>query len=255
MIVFFISANSPVNSELTKMETEVKGLHERFNNVMESTLHILERSKITVGRVVFLLSTILNIDGHRTFLTENKRKLYKCETHEKLFGELNMYWDYLAFDLLEQLINELARNYRAFCRVKIKMQGYSNDLAKFRRRTTLKLFCEMYPSKEDTPPPGFKKIVFKHQWPQTVTLEAVEKFRNCYTRKYNLKKCALMLKSVRPGSIIVTWFVPTEIIDILRNNPALEVFHEFNISRVEIDEQCIHQEPKVSIISQIIGNT
>ena len=59
------------------------------------------------------------------------------------------------------------------------MAEYKRDLQFFRQRTTLKLFCLAQPDVTgDDPPPGFKKMVGKYDWPDTVTLEHIEKFSN-----------------------------------------------------------------------------
>ena len=128
---------------------------------------------------------------------------------------------------------------------------YKTDLKKFRQCTRLELFCRAEGSDsedngtDDDPPPGFRKIVVRHKWPNTVTLEDVEKFRKRYMRKYDLQKCAMMLHSIRPGSFRVTWFVPVTVIDILRKKRAVKVYKEFEVSRLEIYVQatavCVYQ--------------
>ena len=72
-----------------------------------------------------------------------------------------------------------------------------------RQRTTLELFClTQSDDTEDDPPPGFKKIVVKHNWPDIVTLEDVEMFRRRYAHEYNLLKCAMMLHSTSKSKIL-----------------------------------------------------
>ena len=127
------------------------------------------------------------------------------------------------------------------------MERYKADLQKFRQCMTLKLFCQADTSTEYDPPPDFRKVVVEHDWPDTVTLEDVEKFRRRYARTYNLQTCAMMLHTVRPGLFIVTWFVPVTVIDILRKKTAVEVYKEFKVSRLEIYVQatavCVYQTP------------
>ena len=93
---------------------------------------------------------------------------------------------------------------------------YKNDMERLRMSTSLKLFCEVQPlplSLVEDPPPDFKKMVVEFKWPETVTLEAVERFRQCYARHYRLNECAMIVNSIRPSSFIVTWFVPISIIE------------------------------------------
>ena len=124
---------------------------------------------------------------------------------------------------------------KAFKAIGGEMEMYTNDLQKFRQHTTLELFCQTNTtSTECDPPPGFRKMVVKHNWPNTVTLEDVEKFRQRYAQAYNLRKCAMMLNSIWTGSFVVVWFVPATVINILRNKRALNVYKEFQVSRLVI---------------------
>ena len=160
---------------------------------------------------------------------------------------LNFYWDYLSPDLLDKLLKELIPKESAFKAIGEEMENYKNDLQIFRQRTTLELFCQADTRTECDPPPGFTKIVGEHDWPNTVTLEDVEKFRRRYSQTYKLQRCAMMLQSIRPGSFTVTWFVPVTVTNILRKKRAVEVYKEFEVSRLDIYVQatavCVYQTP------------
>ena len=67
----------------------------------------------------------------------------------------------------------------------------------FKKGMTLTLFGEADPcTLDEDPPPGFRKMVVKFDWPETATLEDVEKFRSRYASSYNLQTCAMMLNSI-----------------------------------------------------------
>ena len=82
-------------------------------------------------------------------------------------------------------------------------------------------------------------MVVRHEWPDTVTLEDVERFRQKYMCEFNLRKCAMMCNGIVPGSFTVTWFIPLSIIPILKE-VSQEVIQMFEISRLEIDRHCIY---------------
>ena len=90
----------------------------------------------------------------------------------------------------------------------------------------------------------------------TVTLEDVENFRKCYARKYNIQLCAMILHTcyITPKCFEITWFIPVTVIDILRMERALQVYKEFEVSRVEIYTQenavCVYQTPFKHKVSQ-----
>ena len=155
---------------------------------------------------------------------------------------LNFYWDYLSYDLLDQLIEELTEKNKEFESFAGEMAAYKEDLQQFRKQTTLELFCLAEPSTlDDDPPPGFRKMIVKFDWPKTVTLEDVEVFRKRYACKYNLKECAMVLNTIGTGSFTVIWFIPVTVIETLTKTRALDIIKEFNVTRLEIDGRCIYQ--------------
>ena len=96
------------------LETQLKGFHRRFNAIKELTINCLKACKIAVVTVVFMLTNIRALDQHKVFLEEKHRALRKSKDLWELFGMLNFYWDYLSYDLLDQLIEELTEKNNAF---------------------------------------------------------------------------------------------------------------------------------------------
>ena len=227
---------------------EIKGFRQRFNAIKESTILHLERCKMAVKMVVFLLTSICYIEEHESFLKENHMAFHDCKNHWELFGMLNFYWNYLSYDLLDQLIEELSLKEHLFKAIGKEMERYKGDLKRFRQCTTLEVFCQTNTSTECDPPPGFRKVVIKHSWPNTVTLEDVERFRQRYAKAYNIRRCAMMLNSIWTGSFTVEWFVPIALVTTLRKKRAVNIYKEFEVSRLEIyyvkeTGFCVYQTP------------
>ena len=229
------------------MEAEIKCLHRRFNSLKELTIHGLEKCRVAVMTVVYTLTTILTVQEHKGFLEEKQKSLSESSNHWELFGKLNLYWTYLSYGLLEHLVEELALKHNWFQTVAGEMAVYKKDLEEFRKRTILVLFCEADPRPlDEDPPPGFRKMVVKFDWPRTATLEDVEKFRRRYASSYDLQTCAMMLNSIGTGSFTVTWFVPVSVVEMLRKKRALAVFKEFSVTRLDIHTStqiCVYQIP------------
>ena len=225
------------------VKAEIKGFRKRFKSIKQSTIRCLEKCCIAVMTVAYMLTEIRAVEQHKVFLEKKQEQLSASKNHWELFGKLNLYWNYLAYDLLDQLIEELTEEVNSFRAISEDMVGYKSDLRKFRKRTRLRLFCQAQNGSTagEEPPPGFKRVVVKHKWPKGVTLEYVETFRRRYARKYNLKECALMLGSIIEGSFTVTWFVPVTIVEVLRNGRPLQVYEEFEVSSVEIAGVCVYQ--------------
>ena len=215
----------------------------------QSTIHCLERFKIAVATVAYMLTSIEALDEHELFLMDNHEKIHSCRQHWELFGFLNFYWNYLAYDLLHQLLEVLTRKESLFSVELQKMQEYQSEIEEFRGSTTLELFCKAQPHIVADPPPDFRKMVTEHNWPATVTLEHVELFRRKLQQTYNLKKCALMVKSVKKGSFTVTWFVHVSGVDMLKKTMTLHLIDEFEVTRLEIDGACIHRQVSLFTLS------
>ena len=227
---------------VSAVEAKIERLHNRFNAMKELTIQGLQKCYITVMAVVYILTNIRTVQEHRVFLEEKHKALRQCDDHLELFGSLNFYWNYLAPDLLDHLIIELAKKHGWFQTVAGEMAAYKRNLEEFRKNTTLILFVEADPrTLDEDPPPGFRKMVVKLDWPETATLEDVEKFRRRYASSYNLQTCAMMLNSIRTGCFSVTWFIPVSVVEMLRKKRALTVFKEFSVTRLEIDGSCVYE--------------
>ena len=239
-------------SSVSAVRSEIEGFNRRFNSMKESTIDCLEKCNITCIWMVFILTSIVTFDMHKAYLDEKCEDLEKCESHLKLFIMLNFYWNYLSCDLFHQLIKELTWKDKSFESIAGKMVVYIKDLQEFRKRTTLKLFCQAVPYTNKDPPPGFRKMVNTHKWPDTITLEHVENFRKRFINTFNLQQCAMIVNSIRTGSFEVTWFVliPDTVIEILKKSTSkISVFQQYNVSMVVINGICVFEaslQPQVS---------
>ena len=173
------------------MQDEIKGFRRKFNSIQMKTIQCLEKCQIAVKTVVFLLTSLFAVGEHKVFLEEKHKSLCRSEDHWELFGKLNFYWNYLSYDLLGQLIEDLIPKESSFVAISEEIADYTADLQNFRQRTTLELFCQMEPSTDDDPPPGFRKMVVRHDWPDTITLEDVEKFLHAATTLENVLSCCI----------------------------------------------------------------
>ena len=232
------------NFSVAEVKTEMKSFHKRFNAIQNLTMKCLEKCKIVVQTVVSLLMFVFEVDDHKEFLEEKQDSLLKCTGHLQLFGTLSLHhWNYLSYNLLDKLIEELSQKYcdGSFQKISEKMDKYKKDLQEFRQRTRLRHFYLAKPILQEETPPGFTNMVVKHKWPNTITLEDVELFRQRYAQKYSLQECALMLHSILEGSFIITWFVPVTLVAIvLRESKPLEIYKDYFITSLEIDGVCVY---------------
>ena len=79
------------------------------------------------------------------------------------------------------------------------MEAYKEDLKLFREKTTLTVFCETQKKRPLLLSQDFQDEVAKFAWPDNITLEVVEQFRQKHACHVTLQKCAMMLAEVCSG--------------------------------------------------------
>ena len=83
-------------------------------------------------------------------------------------------------------------------------------------------------------------MVATFDWPAEVMLDDVEQFRQEYAYHYSLRECAMMLAEVRPGSFVVTWFIPESIVEKLRIKVPRAVLKKYAVTELKIAGRCVY---------------
>ncbi|CAI8025472.1 hypothetical protein GBAR_LOCUS14718 [Geodia barretti] len=91
------------------------------------TLQGLAQCGVAVLTVVYILTIIRTVE-HRLFMKKNHKALRQCQDHMESFGHLNFYWNYLAYDLLDHMITELAKKHTFF-------QSIAGEMAVYKKRS------------------------------------------------------------------------------------------------------------------------
>ena len=198
-----------------------------------------------------LVTSIVGFDISKAF---QEKDLHQCKDHWELFGFLNFYWNYLSFNVLRQLLNEIEPALENCSDVKKELAVYADDVERFRQDTVLILFCRVASDKCLLIPPGFQKMVTEHTLPETATLQDLEEFQKSFLNTFGLNDCAMMLEGVEMGSFKVTWFISLRkpVIQMLKGSQGrIKTFRDFKVAFVSIDGECIfhiqHME-QVSIV-------
>ena len=221
------------------VQAKIRQFEKKFNALKESTRECLETLQVPVKRVADALTSLPadDVDEHKQFLESHLSALYQAPNHSELFGTMNFHWNYQNPQLLDHVVHEF--NLEG---VKGEMKTYKEDLQQFRKKTPLKLFCQSQKQKRIGPPPDFHEVVAEFDWPDDVTLEVVEEFRQEYADHYNLHKCAMMLAAVLPGSFIITWFIPVSIVEKLKVNVATSILEKYSVTKLEVAGECVYPE-------------
>ena len=183
-------------------------------------------------------------DCHKMFAESHVSDLFRAPDIPEQFGIMNSHWSYLDPSLLDHLVR-----YFNLEEVKGEMETYKSDLGQFRKNTPLTLFCRAQRKRHIDPPPKFRKVVAEFKWQKDATLEDVEQFRQEYAHHYGLHDCAMMLAKVRPGSFIVTWFVPESVVEKLKEKVPRAILKKYSVTKLEIAGTCVYQLRKLQEVS------
>ena len=231
---------------MEEVKKEITELDKRFNNLKDVTRECLEKRQVVVSKVANALTSLSpdEEEHHKMFLQNNVEKICTAVNHSVLFCHMNFHWNYLDPSLLEYLVRKFDLK-----EVKVHIETYGMQLQQFRIMTPLHLFCQAQRKKKIKFSPDFWEVVIDFKWSETVTLEVVEQFRQEYASHYNLYKFAMMLAKVRPGSFIVTWFIPQSIVEKIKCNVPQAILEKYFVTKLTVAGVCIYNCNKEVIAS------
>ena len=224
-----------------EVEEMMSDLDKRFDSLKNRVRECLEKRQVLVKRVVDVLTSLSadEDDHYRMFLESHISALFRAANISELFGTMNLHWNYLDPPPLDDLAKKFELE-----EPKQQMEVYKSDLQQFRMKTPLTLFCLAQKRKRMRPPGEFQEMVAEFDWPENVTLEDVEQFRQEYASHYNLRKCAMMLFKVLHGSFIITWFIPQSVVEKLKTKVPRAILKKYSVTRLEIAGVCVYHSYK-----------
>ena len=235
------------NASDSPNELSIENLQGRFNEIVLQTRRHMKKIDIDVEEFtagIFAL-TVENKQHHREFLEKIKNDIDTDKTVGKIWATLSLYWNFLNYSLLEILIHHFGDD-----DLKIKMKEYVRQLKKFRSKTRVLDFAKFcIKINEDLTEHDLKDFVISlgESWDEC-TLEDLETLKENITQKFLLPSFAMNIKDIKPGSIIVTWTLPTLIASALRENLKNMDINEFckenEIEHILIDSKECKYSPK-----------
>ena len=224
-----------------EVERMIAELDNGFDNLKNAIRECLERQRVLVSKVADVLTSLSPDfdEQHKLFTESHVTALYRAANISEQFGIMNPHWNYLDPSLLEHLVKKFRLEV-----MKRHIEGYKSDLQQFRKKTPLNLFCQTQRRKRRRPQEDFKEIVVEFDWPENVTLEDVEKFRQEYASEYSLHECAMMIAQIRSGSYIITWFIPESIVEKLKAKVPGKILKKYCVTKLEIAGACVYPSRK-----------
>ena len=180
-----LSTSEEVNERVTELDKS-------FTKYKGTVKDCLKR-RTPVKNIVDTLTSADIDEYQKAFLEAKVDKLCQAvehNDHNRLFVTMNFNWNYLDPSLLDLLVREFDLE-----EVKVQMDAYQSDLKRFRVQTPLTPFCQVCRRKRLRSSPDFQAAVAEFEWPDDVTLEVVEQFRQEHASHYDLRECAMVLYS------------------------------------------------------------
>ena len=237
--VYAGSVSLPVAIAVSKEQVMVtiELLKKKFNRLKTATRECLEKHKINVKRVADALTSLSPDDDecHWMFLKSHIKVLVTAADHFELFVTMNFHWNYLDPSLLNHLVTELE-----LVEVKPDMTTYQSELKQFRMKTPLNLFHQTQKKKKIKLSPEFKEMVAEFDWPKDITLEVLEQFRQEYASHYKVHEFAMMMANIRPGSFIISWFIPESVAEKLKGKVPVQILRKYFIKTLTVAGVCVY---------------
>jgi len=224
----------------------VKQFEERFSDLECWQYELLADINIEAHRfhAKLMALDVSRKHEHKKFI---KSLQIKPETtFHDLWVELNDYWNFLNFELLEHVVSKFGNE-----DLKREMKSYTHDLQTCRSITRLCDFVDCWPVKEEIPSTSDLRtfiVEMKLDWDHC-TLEDLETSKGAITHKFFLPDFSLLLKKINRGSIVITWLLPAQYVNALREaiqSTSMEFFVEQKIEAISIDGQDCYPFPTIS---------
>ena len=221
-------ANITTESLERNIEKEIQELEDEFSGVVMKAA--LDLEKIELSLVKLHITTQLPVSvkhQHIKFLQDNLSAISNAKSVHEIIAILALYWDFLNCGLLNEIVRRLG-NYET----KQLMEKYMEKLREFRVKTKLEDFIGKWAR---CCPPHFSEFVteMRGDW-RDRTLEDLRKLRIELARTVCVEEYALPCLTITPGSVSVTWALPSSlpgIADTLQSIFSL-LEEEYNVLRV-----------------------
>ena len=228
-----------------EVQFRIKLLKSSFDHIRKATLQQLEEKPVSFDDLCDKVTTLnsLREDTSIKFFIESKViEFCNAGSKKNLFRYLNTYWSYLSFQLLEHIIDECSLE-----GVGAMMEEYKQEVKAFKAEMPLKLFAEAHKTDDPVIPSGFKELISHHKLSEVSTLMEVENIRVKLRKEYRLEDCALMLRKVIWGSVVIVWLVPESIAEhILSSTTERGAFQDIGLTQLECDGRIIYNDDNFS---------
>ena len=189
------------------MQGNISALEDKFAEMEEYFLNMILGRQITITDLRAYLS---KLQGFEKIYC----KIDRDSNIDSVWLRLTTFWDFKNYILFEKLVNELGDQY-----LKMSLEDYLKKIAEFRRNICLSDFSTYSIVINRNLLEDFSDFnVGLHQYCKVYTLEELDRLAGSIALKFSIPKYALILKTITPSILTVTWAIPNTIATLLRSS-------------------------------------
>ena len=213
---------------------EVEVFESRFDALKNSTLEYLnQRSEYSLKFFPRIRTRVASISGslrirHKRFYDRNAEKMLKTKNFDELFVLLCSYWHFNNTSLLEYIITHFGNE-----ELKKKTKQYKEDLHTFQSRTKA---VDLRFQGPYLLPSGHSEVVATLDVNEvSYTLAEAERLKKemCMVSMFN--ESVMQYSGSTPGSLIITWCIPSSFAPLLAHCMSDSFFQEHHITAMSVD--------------------
>ena len=242
-IIMSHTASSPYPPS-ESLEEQIQSLEDQFSEIALQTFDKIKEKKLDVSQFRARLVTV-PIKYRHSIKYRLESDIKKDTSIDHIWMKLSRYWDFLNYTLLENLVKRFGDH-----TLKANMINYVKRLKEFRSTTRVCIFakyCTKVNKKLSEHDLQDFVLKFKKKCWEECTLEDLENVKENISHKFFLPSFVMNLKDTQPGSIVVTWTLPTliasAIMEILEITYVSEFCNENGIESITIDGRKIIYPP------------
>ena len=187
---------------------------------------------------------------HDKFLKSKFRSFEEAKSIDGIFLQFNTYLSFLDFSLLEHIITHLCSSV-----LKQQMEQYSEDMRSFRKETMISDVIPFLPRPSKKIANDYSELDIEVDIKTLRTLEDLDQYRRLCLGEFLLSRLAIHvhLKSIKEGSLCLSWLIPSDIIPALKSHllkQQFSYFQKLNILKLFVDKECLYPLPDKKRTSQ-----
>ena len=237
-------ATDPVDKQrfLTteEIESRMEELENEFEALKDDVYESVKTQPVDVFKVRLTSFKMRDKECHMDYMNKVIRKKM---TVTDIWVKLNKYFNFLNHTILQHILTKFKN--RA---LQIRMNGYSDKLYAFFRKTRLCDFVQCWPmTQQDPPAKELREFVVKsHKDWETCTLADLDNLKGKLATKLLLPNFALFLTKASKGCLEMTFSIPPSLVeylvDVVRET-ELKEFADIEIETITVNGVVCYEAP------------